>query len=249
MANMKVAIVSFVFLVFAVLGVARLGKHLLFALSVAFIVMSNITVQVTTEVAPGVIISWAIIIYSMVYLITDLVIEFYGRTSAYQLAAANLGVQILLWVYVWLSMLVVPISDGNARVAYDTMGLLFGTTTRITIAAVIAAIGPFADIFATDKLRVILRRLGLGGAGAGSVLARAKVSTLLGELINTVLFFGIALAGTGAAVGTQVSIILTATLTKWTLAFADVPFLWAFLRYAGEPLDNSREHAGERLSA
>lgn len=239
MTNSLIAFVSFVVFALTVLGAARLGKTYLFGLSITFILVSNITVQINVEVLPNVTISWAIIIYSLVYLITDLVIEFYGRRTAYVLAVVNLAVQLLLWAYVGLSLMVTPDSSGNSAQAYETMRVLFGTTARITIAAVVAALGPFMDVFVTSRIREFLKRRRLLGNETLNLIARAKLSTFLGEAINTVLFFSLALLGTGTDLPTLASIIVTAILVKWAISLADTPFLYMFLRFFNRPLDVS----------
>lgn len=245
MNNLPIAIVSFVIFVTVVLAAARAGKTYLFGLSITFILISNVTVQVNTEILPGVTISWAIIIYSLVYLITDLVIEFYGKKTAYELAATNLGVQILFWLYVWLSLKASPAASGNSAQAYDTMKALFSTTAQITIAAIVAALGPFADIFTTHKIRNYLKGYQFFGGQIINLLIRAKLSTLFGEVINTVLFFSIALMGTNTDSMTLLSIVVSATIAKWIISAADAPFLWAYFRYIGAPADVSAEIRSE----
>jgi uncharacterized integral membrane protein (TIGR00697 family) len=242
MSNLAVGLISFFLFIIVVLAAARMGKIYLFGLSISFILISNITVQMNVEVVPRVVISWAIIIYSLVYLITDFVIEFYGRPTAYRLAAVNLIVQYILWIYVWLSMMVVPVSADTSNQVYETMRALFGTTTQVTVAATVAALGPFSDIFVTGKLRDYLKVHRLFKHEILNLLARAKLSTLIGELINTLLFFGIVLLGTGTDIYTQVSIIVSATIVKWVIAILDAPFLYLFFRHGGEPADRSEGH-------
>lgn len=241
MMNLIVALISFAALLLLVLLAARGGKPYLFAASVAFIIMSNITVQMNTEIVPGVVISWAIIIYSMVYLVTDFVIEFYGRSAAYRLAALNLGVQYVLWGYVWLSLMANPITTDASPQVYQTMRSLFGTSTQVTIAATIAALGPFSDIFATARLREFLKSRQIFQNDALNVLVRAKLSTLIGEFVNTLLFFGIILVGSGVDSYTLASIVISATLVKWAISMLDAPFLYFFFRYIGQPSDVSPE--------
>jgi uncharacterized integral membrane protein (TIGR00697 family) len=237
--NVLVGLASFIVLLLLVLAAARMGKIYLFAASIAFILMSNITVQMNVEILPSVAISWAIIIYSLVYLITDFVIEFYGRTTAYRLAAANLLAQYVLWGYVWMSLMVTPLTSDSSPQVYGTMHALFGTTTQVTVAATIAALGPFSDIFMTGKVREYLKKRRIFDNEILNLLARAKLSTFIGEFINTLLFFGIVLIGTGADVYTQVSVIVSATVVKWCIAMLDAPFLYIFFRYIGHPQDAS----------
>lgn len=244
MNNLLVGIVSFLGFLIVVLAAARMGKIYLVAASVTFILISNITVQMNVPILPGVVISWAIIIYSLVYLITDFVIEFYGRSSAYRLAAINLAVQYVLWIYVWLSLQVEPATSDASPHVYETMRALFGTTTQVSLAATVAALGPFSDIFTTGRLKAYLKTRRLFKHEILNLLARAKLSTLIGEVINTLLFFGIVLLGTGTDTYTLVSVIVSATVVKWAIALLDVPFLYLFFRYIGHPPDATQNVAG-----
>lgn len=249
MTNPLVACVSFALFVLVVLGAARLGRTYLVGLSIAFIIFSNITVQMTVVVVPGVEISWAIIIYSLVYLITDLVIEFYGRRAAYWLAGTNLAVQLLLWVYVWLSLMVVPADSGTSAQVYETMRLLFGTTSQITLAAILASVGPFLDIATTTLIRNYLKGRRVVSGTIPNLILRAKLSTLIGEVVNTVVFFSVALVGAGLPFHSLMSVILSATIAKWVISAADVPFVWLYFRFVGPPSDANAELLAELDSA
>ena len=244
--NESMAIVSFLGLVLAVLVAARLGQASLRLLAAVYILLSNITVGMPVPVF-GVEISWAIVIYSLVYFITDIVSEHYGRRSAYQLALTNLLVQVLLWLYVWSSLLVEPSPDGQT--AHETMRLLFGTSSRITVAALVAGIGPFLDIatFALirDRWDQWVARLdrvsGMARVARNrvvAIVARNKLSTFAGQILNTIVFFSIAFVDTGVSARTLLSIIVSASLVKVVVALADIPFLVLvdrFIRPRGVP--------------
>lgn len=215
--NEAIAIGSFVVLVLLVMAAARLGKTYLFILSTAFILVSNITVQIPVNVF-GATISWAVIVYSMIYLITDILSECYKRATAYKLAACNLAVQVLLWSYVWSSLQVEPTAGGDR--SFATMRDLFSTTARITFAAIIASAGAFLDIWVYEWL---MKRKQTGFISR--LWVRNNLSTWLGQSLNTVIFFVLALYGE-VETRTLVSIILTAVLVKIVIAACDTPFLY-----------------------
>jgi queuosine precursor transporter len=234
--NELIAVLSFIGFAIAVVVAARLGKTALFVLSATFIIISNVTVQMPVAVF-GMEISWAIIIYSLIYFITDILCEYHGKTTGYRLAATNLAVQLILWAYVFLSLQVTPVESGKAM--YGTMEKLFGTTAQVTFAAIVASAGPFLDIFVFSWIRQkwdVVAQRHIDGKTALALLfnnrvlalvARNKLSTLAGQIVNTVLFFSLALFDTGIPTGTLVSIIVSASAIKVLIALADIPFLIA----------------------
>lgn len=238
--NEIVAITSFVGLATLVLTAARLGTISLFVLSATFIVLSNITVQMPVSVF-GVEISWAIIIYSLVYFITDLLCEIHGKAAGYRLAATNLSVQVILWAYVWASLHIVPTPSGEA--AYINMGQMFSTTKQVSVAALVASVGPFLDIYIFSWVRrqwdAVAKKFDGSEHPLGAILrspvmaviARNKLSTFAGQVVNTIVFFSLAYFNTAATTQEIVSIIISASVVKIVVAIADVPFLIAAQRF------------------
>lgn len=215
--NELLAVGSFVLLGMSILAASRLGQTYLFVLSAFIIIASNITVGIQVDVF-GVSISWAVIIYSLVYLITDILSEFHEKYAAYKLALCNVVVQILFWIYLFISIPVVP-SAGIP--AYESMQTLFATTPRVTIAALVASLGAFADIAFYEWLRDKFRKS--DDDVAGYLWLRNNLSTWVGQSINTALFFTIALYG---VLPNLLSIILSAIAIKWAIAILDTPILY-----------------------
>lgn len=240
--NELVAITSFLVLGALVLAAGKLGKTALFVLSATFIAVSNITVQITVPVF-GLTISWAIIVYSMVYLITDILCEYYGKAVAYRLAATNLAVQFILWGYVYLSSFVEPSSTPANESMFEVMRKMFGTSSQVSLAALLASLGPFLDItiFGVIKKWWTNRTLSRAAGRESSwirllhVIIRNKLSTLVGQCVNTIVFFTIALLGAELTTQQLVSVIASACLVKIIVAIMDVPLLAFFDTYLRPP--------------
>ncbi len=219
--NELLAVGSFVLLGIAILVAARLGQMYLFVLSAFIIVATNVTVGIQVDVF-GFSISWAVIIYSLIYLITDILSEFYEKFTAYKLAASNVVVQILFWVYLFISTLVVPSAGADA---FESMQTLFATTPRVTVAALVASAGAFVDIWFYEWLRDRFRK---GEDEVAPYLwLRNNLSTWIGQSVNTALFFTIALYGVLPNLG---SIIISAIIIKVAIAVLDTPILYAAKR-------------------
>ena len=188
----------------------------------AFIILaSNVTVGIQVDVF-GVSISLGVIIYSIIYLVTDIVSEFHERYEAYKLAATNVVIQVAFWVYIFISIKSTP---SGGQEAYGAMVSLFASTARITVAALIASLGAFIDIFFYEWM---LKKAAIEGERySPKMWLRNIISTFIGQSVNTALFFTIALYGT---VPNLSSIIISAIAIKWAIAIFDTPFLyWARL--------------------
>ncbi|MEM8975710.1 MAG: queuosine precursor transporter [Pseudomonadota bacterium] len=201
----------------AILSATYFGKPFLFAISCFIIVVSNATVGIQLDVF-GLAVSWGVIVYSFIYLITDILSELFEEDSAYQLAFMNVFVQVVFWIYLTLTFFV------ETRVSQETLSTLeqlYATTPRITLAALVAVFGAFVDIWVYEKIKK--RYSGSQSVWSG-LWFRNNVSTIVGQSVNTVLFFTIALWG---VVPDLLSIILTAIAIKAAIALVDTPLLYA----------------------
>ncbi len=219
--NEIIAISTFALLCIAVAYAARYGLKYLYVVSVFIILASNVTVGIQVNIF-GVAVSLGVIIYSIVYLVTDVISEHFEKNEAYKLALTNIVVQIMFWVYMFLSIQTTP-SGGEA--AYDAMDTMFSSTARITVAALVASLGAFADIWFYEWLLGRSRKKAEDSDQAPKLWFRNIASTFFGQSINTAIFFTIALYG---VVPNLLSIIFSAIAIKWVIALLDTPFLyWA----------------------
>lgn len=215
--NLILAITTFLFSVFLVMLATRFGKKYLFAFSAFIIVATNATIGIQVDIF-GFSLSWAVILYSMIYLITDILSEFYEKNTSYKLAISNLIVQIFFWIYIiFLSF---PIEPSAGLEAHQSLKILYSIAPRITIAAIIASCGAFFDIFIYE---LIMRKFRPKKGVRGTLWFRNNISTILGQTLNTVLFFTIALYG---VLPNLFQIVLFAIFMKILIALLDTPFLY-----------------------
>ena len=232
--NEVVTVLSFAVLAMLVVTAARIGTISLFVLSATYIFLSNITIGMPIRVF-GVEFPWAIIVYSLVYFIVNLTCEFHGEGAAYRLAATNVCVQVILWGYVWASLIITPASSGIH--SYNAMNQLFGTTKQISVAALLASVGPFLGIFIYSWLRRRWEALAVkyensSGPAARifkhrmlAIVIRNKVSTFAGQIVNTIVFFTVASFNSHTETSLIISVIVSSCIVKMIVAIADVPFL------------------------
>ncbi|MFC1492227.1 queuosine precursor transporter [Nitrospinota bacterium] len=206
-------LITFIFLGVVLLVCTKLGKTYLFACTVSYILVSNITVTKQVTVF-GWSTSLGVVIYSLVYLATDICSEYGDDPDDYRLAVMNVIAQLLFLVYIYLSIITPP--DAKTDFAAPHIEKLFSTTLRISIAAFIAALGAFADIW---LYRFLKRKW---PTGIINLLVRNNVSTIFGQGVNTILFFFIAFYG---VLENLVQIIITAMIVKCIIAVLDTYFI------------------------
>jgi len=211
MTNEIVFIITFLFLGTTILTAFKFGKHYLFILSATFTIICNSVLGIEFN-AFGLTISWGVVIYSLIYLITDLLSEFFEKGSAYKATIINIAIQIFFCIYIAISMKLIP--TGNI-IFYEHLKGLFSTTSRFTIAGIIASIGGFADVYLYEWMKEKLHRFPL--------YIRNNLSTITGQAINSSVFFTIALYG---VVDNLIEIIISAILIKVFISILDTPFLY-----------------------
>lgn len=212
MTNELILLLTFVLLGMLLLFLTKLGKTYIFIFSVSCIIISNITVAKQVSVFDYSM-SLGVIIYSLVYLATDICSEYGSKYDAYRLAISNLVAQIVFFTYIQMSIAVDPAALDSAG---NLIEQLFATTPRITIAAIVAAIGAFVDIWIYEAFMRKWKK------GKLNVIIRNNTSTFIGQAVNTIVFFFIAFYG---VLDNLAQIIFTAIVAKWIIAILDSYFL------------------------
>lgn len=219
--NEIIALGSFLFFAILALAGGWLGKSVLHCLMVAIVLLSNFTFPIEVNVL-GTSISWAIIIYSATYLILDIFVERYSAAEACKSAILAMAAQVLLLIYVWgLLPATQTLSEENRALVNTHLAAIFPVEnlTLVTVAAILASVGWFANILIYNTLR---HSTG-GSTKIAPLFTRNLVSTLVGQLLNTAIIFAIVRP---KDVENALMFIVTAVLFKWVFALIDTPMLW-----------------------
>ena len=150
--------------------------------------------------------SGAVIIFPISYIINDLLTEVYG----YRKAMLVIWMGFVLSAFVAVAAQLVcwlpdPVYPENREVA-SSFNRLFGLIPRTTLASLLAFIfGSQINAWVMSKMKVATKGRGFGW--------RAILSSLAGELSDSVIFYPLAFAGVMPA-GAIVSIILTQVTVK-----------------------------------
>jgi queuosine precursor transporter len=206
---------TFFIMCFALIWCVYLGRTAIFVFTVGCILVSNCTVTKQVEFL-GITTSLAVFIFSVTYLANDILTEYWGRNDAIKLVISNLAAQIAFMAYSASAIWTPPAPTDEASPAIIT---LFTVTPRVTIAAIVSAIGGFICVGLFSYLKTKHRK------GPVSLAIRNGVSTVLGNWVNTVVFFIIAFYRVFPD-QVLVQIILSAILAKLTVGILDTPFMF-----------------------
>lgn len=222
---------TFFIMCFVLIWCVYLGRTAIFVFSVGCILVSNVTVTKQVEFL-GLTTSLGVFIFSVTYLANDILTEYWGRNDAIKLVVSNLCAQVAFMAYTTASILTPPAltDDGAAAIIK-----LFTVTPRVTVAAILAAVGGFVCVAIFSYLKTKHRK------GRLSLAIRNTVSTIIGNWVNTAVFFTVAFYGIFPD-RILVQVIFSAIVAKFTVGILDTPFMF-LARWAKNknPANKTRE--------
>lgn len=166
--------------------------------------------------------SGAVIIFPISYIINDLLTEVYGYRKAMLVIWAGFVMSAFVALAAQLvSWLPAPLYPENQEVA-DAFNRLFGLIPRTTIASLLAFIlGSQMNAWVMSKMKVATQGRGFGW--------RAILSTVAGELSDSLIFYPLAFLGV-LPVSAILSIILTQVAVKTLYELLVLPLTAAIVR-------------------
>ncbi len=190
-------------------------------LFVASLLLANILASKIIMVG-GLILPAAIILYPLTFLFTDVVAEVEGKKSAGSLVMTGFYLSLFMVIAILVGRLLPSAGFWGHQEAYN---VILGSTPRIVFASLIAyLISQNHDIWAFHWWRE---------RTAGRHLwVRNNLSTIVSQMIDSVLFIGIAFWGTvpPATIGVM---IMSQYIVKVGIALLDTPFCYLLVRWYG----------------
>lgn len=158
--------------------------------------------------------SVGVFMFPVVFLMTDMVGEVYGKKVAKFFVLAGI-VSTVLWIGYSLISLMVPWSGEHfAQGSYET---IFGVSLRIAIASIIAfAVAEYQDVISFFFFKKMFK---------GGFWLRSTLSNLWSQLLDTVLFMLIAFLGV-YPLPVLFSLIITWWLFKVAMGFVYTPLAY-----------------------
>ena len=209
-------------------GSAAAGSPLFLLIVAAFIaslLTSNIIAIriVSFGEAPligDVIVTSAIVVFPLSYIVGDVLTEVYGYAAARRVIWAGFAANLLMVIAIYAAGLIPAASDWEDQAAYDA---ILGFTGRLLIASFIAyVIGSFTNAYILARLKIRTR---------GQMLwLRTISSTVGGQALDTFFFTFIAFLGV-LSIGDVWRIFFMEWLLKVLYESAATPITYAVVGY------------------
>ena len=159
-------------------------------------------------------VSAAIIVFSMTFLLTDLISEIWGKT--YATLAVWIGFLVSITFLITTQIAIAWPAAPFSLEAAAAIDLLYSTIPRITLASIVAyLIAQNFDVWFYHKLKKLTRNK--------HMWLRNNGSTAVSQLIDTLIFYTIAFYG----VLPLMPLIIGTYIVKLVIAFVDTPFIYA----------------------
>lgn len=187
------------------------GPALLTGVFAALILIAT-TVAAKIIVIGPVVLSATVVTYSMTFLISDMLSEFYGKRAARHAILSALVADIIFVVTIFFVLRWTPAPVWEGQEAMETV---LGQTPRIVLASIAAYIAAqLSDISVYHALKK--------KTGGRLLWLRNNVSTIIGQSIDSVIFYTVAFLG----VVPIVQLIAWTIAAKVFIAIVDTPALY-----------------------
>lgn len=191
------------------------------------LIISNL-MEIKTIDAGFITLTAGMAVFPISYIINDCLVEIYGfrkaRLVIYLGFFMNLLTVVLLQAGIWL-----PGAETWSQ--QEAMEAIFGATPRILCASFTAFLaGSLTNAWVMDKMKRSAYRGSRNAVSYGRFSARAIISTIWGEGIDSLIFFPIAFAGT-LPWSVILSLIISQTILKTVYEVIALPLTMIFVKY------------------
>lgn len=165
----------------------------------------------------------AVVAYPITFLITDVVGEVYGKKAASRIVHAGLLACIFMVILVWLGEMLPAAPFWKGQEAYQ---MILSGTPRIVLASLIAYyVSQTHDVWAFHFWKTKTNNKHLWW--------RNNASTIVSQIVDTVLFITIAFWGI-VPISVLGGMLISQYLIKVLIALADTPFCYVLVAWVRE---------------
>lgn len=221
MPNELLIIISFLVIYGGVILFYRLfGKNGLLAFNVFATLLANIEVLILIK-AFGIEMTLGNVLFASTFLITDILSENHGRKDANRAVIISTLCSVFFIAISQMWLLYTPSESDWASGAFR---IIFTSTTRIVCASLaVYLISQLTDVWLYHKWWDWCRKR--FGDSTKGLWIRNNGSTMISQLINTLLYTALAFYGT-YPVSTLVSIFLSSYAIFFVTSLLDTPFVY-----------------------
>lgn len=155
--------------------------------------------------------SVAIFVLPLIFTLTDVVVEVYGRARARSMVFSGISMVFLVMLFAALATHLPPsVRFSGNEAAFDT---IFGASIRIAAASIVAfAVAELLDVAVFSKLRQALHHKALW--------LRNNLSNFISMLVDSALFITLAFYAFDRPFGNNVEFLLSLIIPYWLLKCA-----------------------------
>ncbi|MGR3764763.1 queuosine precursor transporter [Rossellomorea sp. NS-SX7] len=186
-------------------------------------ILANLQVVKTIEIF-GLTATLGNAMYGSAFLVTDILNERYGKKEAQKAVWLGFFTLIIMTIIMQLALLFQPHQED---IAQEALSIIFGLIPRIALGSLAAyLISQFTDVYIFSFLK---KRF----PSDGQFWIRNNGSTMISQLIDTLVFTSIAFLGT-FPFDIWLEIFITTYLLKWLISLLDTPFGYLAKRFPKE---------------
>lgn len=216
------------------IGYRLFGKVGIYAWIGMATVLANIQVVKTIDIY-GIVLTLGNTMYGTIYLASDLLNEKYGQKEARRAVWFGFFTLIASTIVMQLALRFTPLDDEFSFSVQQAMETLFGLLPRIAVGSLCAYfISQFLDVRLYSMLKQKFPK-------PNQLWIRNNGSTIVSQLVDTLVFTGIAFLGV-YDMSTWLSVFITTYLIKFIVSIVSTPFLYAARTFKIE--DGQELHAG-----
>lgn len=223
------------FIVQTLLGLAivlfafKMGRNWLYGLIAAFIILANIFVIKRFQLF-GLEATGGNVVYGAIFLITDLISEYYGKASAKKAVLIGFGA---VTIYLLMSQIILLYTPSKGDVGGPALYTIFSFAPSIVFASLIAYfVSQFHDVWAFHFWKHFFK--------GKHLWARNNFSTLVSQALDSITFTILAFGLLPKWFNTPtfllpkdviIQIIITTYFLKVFVAVIDTPFIYLSRRF------------------
>lgn len=167
----------------------------------------------------GFSITVGVLLYPITFAMTDTISEVWGKEIATRIVWIGFGVNIIMLFFLWVGKVLPAAPFWPHQEAYNA---ILGAVPRITIASLISyTVSQTNDVWLFHKIKEKTK--------SKHLWLRNNLSTMLSQLIDSILFISVAFLGT-MPFKAILTMIAVQYVIKLTLAVFDTPIVYLLVR-------------------